>query len=809
MAMVSNVIPLFFKAKIVLVLAKEVETHPFASVYLTSDMRPSSTNTTERNVSSAAFMTDDYRTRLMHGTARCSAKTGTYKPDTRNTKGVYETTIDCAPLLYLDKDVASGVRRVAADSSSLCVQTFCEVHCSGRKVGTWGCHTCGWGAITLYELQKYIVAATDNHSVTVSIPLSDQGPTPTGARGAVTLSIDDVKTLRTLRSMEMDDSLSASRIDESRGVVHGVNNPTRTHKPSDPATRIFSSRQTLQNMKMYQQTTSTWLTQKGMSMYSSSIQATRLPLYYTCGRCMVRPACAFIMTTAPQLRPEAYYLKAVSAALARRYSPGIAHEAERVKAALGAPLHEKGAILMDICAILSSTCTYFFDETLRYDMHGIEPDEDFHRLAELTMTGDCEDMAYTILSHLWDILETKTWSSEFMAEMHRVRLQYVATIALKAVTSPMPTDQKALPQFSGVPSTTTTTTPSSTYNRNGYKDTAANDGPDDSEDLLGHDTCDLIPIEMLRNTINSARLQKANTADISGDDVYILEEIYKERLPHLVPRSEGLNLPVVLGEGTVRTLHFSTKKDHVCDGVGETAYNRTKRYVLSLFRKTLSVNATGIFLDDLRQPSDFYKYSVLALLHDTLVYCRRRGLKSWKMPQLTFVSRHKRTKDLRIAVVHEDYVNGNFMSVVSPPLSEALYSIMHNLEKFEHPETSYCAKSQDGNPFPRPVSMSSPFYRQTSSLSSSKGKQTMTMLMKFVNAAPGADVCDTTADKVAHGCSIDVYVPISDVDEHSMLGLYGILTDQCIRITAVNIEEMTLGMEVVMFSVFVPSLFIK
>jgi hypothetical protein len=347
------------------------ECNPIFHAYLTSDVRATP---------GEVWVSDRYHERVA---AMKSCKT-TQK--LTKTSKRYSFVIECK--------IADDAK-ITSDSY-LCFQVYSEIFC---PPGDWGLHTCGWAAIRLIKFVMHPEAVLE-------APLCDQGDSPVGSRGRVSVRLASDKSVITVAAAAAKSHLSG-----------GVEEDIMIGKPHTVLPQF-------QNMigNMTERT-------------SSRIMTIEQPPYISCGNRLYRPACSYLFTE-PSRMPEEFYLSAFDAVIKRRHRlADNNNKTINVELLTSMTFNERGGLLMDIATYVPTACTYLFDETKddAGSSHQLILSEDFSRGLCHMLTDDCEGMCFGALMFLDDLMTHGTWNTWPIAQLQQIRMQYVAMLVLKAV----------------------------------------------------------------------------------------------------------------------------------------------------------------------------------------------------------------------------------------------------------------------------------------------------------------------------------------------------------------------------------------
>jgi len=408
-----------------------------------------------------------------------------------------------------------------------------------------------------------------------------------------------------------------------------------------------------------------------LSPTSPGIVSSRIPMYISCGGSVVRPPCAFLMTTEIPQWSEEYYIRALDAALARKF-PLIEGRDERLKLFVSDdPLlmshDERGAVLMDVAMFIPTACSYLFDEVISRDGSHLIRGEEFFRNVAMTMCGDCEDFSFTAAMVLAWLLQN-TWESPLMQYLQHIRARYICTVAYKSV----------LGYTAAKPTSTSTSTAASGGGGGG---TAAAQPPQ----YGAHDCCDLIPITRFIKMLGKRTVV----------DGILVQRLSDGLLDHkIIPCLDAMS--VVMGEGTTRMGQF-VRSGEPCEASALARLLAREPFALTGIR-----SAAQIEYEDSQSGSEFYQFTLASVVHDTLLFtrdCRATAGQwiPWEVPQVTFItptgSLEDRTDDpvawrqrgMTLGLDHRMYsvCQGWAVASVAPTREEE--QIMQHLERFELP----------------------------------------------------------------------------------------------------------------------------
>lgn len=567
-------------------------------------------------------------------------------------------------------DSTTGVVTIPPDSM-VCTHMFCEITCPD---GALGCHTCGWGGILLRDAQQAAQTLARGAPLVCTSLLADTGEAPLGARGIVTIefSPDTADAIRRRIAFSAPAPATAGPpVVFDGNATSGLNAEMRAY--DNAASAVFSRYRSVSN----------------------AIQLMRAPCVVTCGKRVVRPPCAFVLQRQMPRASEEYYVNALATVLARRRRvaaavPNLGDTHALLELfANGRTLapDAEGAVLADVAMYLATACVYLFDTTLDTTGRGLDPNsEEFLTLCNLILCGDCEDEAFLAVSALADILQREDWATPAMRRLHVVRLRYVAGVALKAVDT------------ESFATSAANTTATSTASGAGTGSAAR---PPTEIPLVAHASCDLIPVLRLADMLAAAAAateeqQQQHDADTASAAAATMKEIAARRR---LNAAENRKLMVVVCEGTYRTLQFDTPDP------APAADDGTIRAAVQVMTAAGIADFAGINTNDLTAPSDFYRYAVSIVLHDTLLHAQAQAeaagtptVVEWKAPQVIFATKHRETgKVYAVCAPHSAYVRGDprVVAFAAPTPTPRQYAIMHHLVKYEHPTLDITAPALD------------------------------------------------------------------------------------------------------------------
>jgi hypothetical protein len=383
----------------------------------------------------------------------------------------------------------------------------------------------------------------------------------------------------------------------------------------------------------------------------------------------IGPSCAFLLADAPPLASEDYYLNALRGSLRRQPWAAWNDDGTEVRILGDAALlrrfldtkqttvDEAGSVLIHVAMQMAIAYPYLFDTSISRDGKRLVGSDEFSRILRIVRCSDCEDCSCEACMVLWDILIAASapggrWRSEAVARLQAVRRLYVATVTLKSVTRPAES------------STVTTTTSKSRQ-----------------PTLAAHACCDLVPLHLLRRMLAA----DPSATQHSRAAVAALDAIATERgssSPYAQPPTR-----VVVGEGTGIVLSY-VRPQHVYQPWAKAAAKRLLKGVLP--------NARIVSCENLAVDSAFYKYTVSALVHDTIISgaardVARRSGDAWILPQVVYhwvegsggTARPQATK----GCPHAAYVVGaaGVTAVAAPPVPARIMDVAIGCAKFEHP----------------------------------------------------------------------------------------------------------------------------
>lgn len=248
-----------------------------------------------------------------------------------------------------------------------------------------------------------------------------------------------------------------------------------------------------------------------------------------------------------------------------------------------------------------------------------------------------------------------------MAMARKIRMNYVVTLCLKAVTKAAHDEDQA----------------TGGHHHHGARSLGA------------HASCDMIPLVAF-----ALMLERGPASSHSKHDKAAVAAILRERQKHLIAdEAVASKLRTVVGETTGYVKSYVTKREIVPREV-RTAM---KTLVSRTFR-SVKVVAT----EDLTVGSAFYKYAVSALVHDTLVspgarsVARAAGV-DWLIPQVAYGIGGS------YGVPHSEYVLGareDLAIYAAPPVTDKVALVMDCLGKFEHPIPSLAPPPASPSAYP-------------------------------------------------------------------------------------------------------------
>lgn len=535
-----------FRIIIYPILVETREVNPIVAVYLTDDIRSGYIINDVESSSSISFkntsicMSEIYYKRITRGTSKKITDANLFIHGSRYGNKQYK-----APTIVLNSITLPMKNFTITTDSAVCIQMFCEVACGTTE---WGCHTCGWTCACILDLLN------NAKKTTMRLPLCDQGWSEIGARGIV-----DIELLSTSSAISFHSS-------------------TLPYIPPLFPTKVRLSGITSPVLQQYAKEIDALYST--LTVTNRHIRLFKQPNYISCGGCMVRPPCAFLLNKDIPKTKEEIYLEILAIVLRRRSRclKGLYAEDAIVQNFIDGHFdaNENGAILMDFAMAFSNACTYLFDEVMKREGNGLAVGEDFSRYLPVMLTGDCEDFSHHALSILWEVLRKKDWKSPAMIRLQNIRRQYAATIILKSVTKPSVSSWNA-----------------------------------SNEDFAAHDCCDLVPLELL-----SLMLTKAG----SKKEALIIDEIAKKRRI-----SYNGDLIVIVGEGTGRVL------SHIHNESDPSLSSSSDRDHVMYYLSSVLPNVGSPVFEDYRKDSVFYLYALTAYIHDTLIENDRNR---WPIPQV-------------------------------------------------------------------------------------------------------------------------------------------------------------------------------
>lgn len=456
------------------------------------------------------------------------------------------------------------------------------------------------------------------------INLRDIGPSKDG-RGTVIILLDD-NTMQGLSKMDFTDP------SPNDFVGQGMNAGTELRKSYEIVKEYhLAGNRALLNRKPT----------------TDEISLSLLPMYVQSAG-IINPSCAFLMIKNPPKASEDYYLNCLDVALFRdtHWSRGT----NKLRSELisrfcddKTTCDERGSILIDIAMMLPVSCPYLYDTSIsRNKTHLVNSDE-FSRLARFVLCEDCEDSSFEACMVLWDILKAVSaggqWKSHVMNVLQQTRAKYVATVTLKSVTRP---------SESG---------PTESLNKKrGY---------------AAHACCDLIPIYELQNMLARDTCGNRNIDTQSSD---VLKSIITKRST-LINTGNNPTM-IVVGEGTgIVTSYVS---------LNNVVSHLLRREVKNVAAKTIPI-ARMVSREYLPNDSGFYKYTVSAIIHDTL-FERETETSPWILPQITYHWNEK-TQRITRGCPHNAYVKCDPKCAVVTvcPVPHNVWTFASLSEKFEHP----------------------------------------------------------------------------------------------------------------------------
>lgn len=591
--MTFKIIELNIKLRSILIEGREFE--PFFVAYLTSDIRAG-----HRGL----FASDDYYQRIINGKCKKILNANQLIIGERYDRHTYkwpQIDVNNVKLVY-------NTKRSIMPDSAICIHVFCEIACDKTE---WGCHTCGWCCVYLSDLFKK----------SITVPLCDHGLSKIGSRGSVTIDLISQPPLN------FDDN--------NNNNITSL--PYIAPYPPDK-TRLAGITSNILNEYCNN-------IDEMVSKYTvtdSRIRIFQSPNYTSCGGCLVRPPCAFLLNSGISITCEYAYLRLLGLVLRRRCrcisNPNVSEETV-LQAFLDDRFdpNENGAILMDVATCISTACTYLYDEVMRPDEYGLCIGEDFIRFLTTTITGDCEDFSHHALSILWDILHAKSsitpgkWKTVEMQRLQQIRKNYIATFAIKAVTRP---------SVSGCSTT--------------------------SPNFSAHACCDLVPLRRMSMMLTNSGNRRASD---------VIDKIATQRgISYDDVNHKDLN--IIVGEGTGRVAsHINNKSDP------SMTSSFTKKTIMDIFSNFLP-NINSPYFTDWRQGSRFYLHGLSAYLHDTLIepVVNNNGT-IWPVSCVLYLNQQNN----KIGPNHIDYISGNAIAIALPDPSDMALDIMRQMEKFEYP----------------------------------------------------------------------------------------------------------------------------
>jgi hypothetical protein len=635
----DDVNQLHFDAQIATVLVPNYEGRPFVTVHLTSDIAMDqnacltnrrkcvgvgSSSSSDGNLPLSSYvMSDSHQARLVSDLQHQWNVGAEMPPDNSNDEMI---------MMAVDLPI-SPQAKIEVDSA-LCFHIFCAAK---SDHSAWGSHTCGWASISMVSLIQLANGPPTVGCWTARAKISDNGSAPAGARGNITVTFNTATAavLRTYATPETSVTMPQmveQMITKMRAVQYD-------------AEQIYSQ----------------------LRPTVATLDAPACPAYVSCGGCIVRPACAFLMTKTPPTMGADYYIRATVCTLTRYlwYRPDVQESqylpafVDCVKQTYGQPHQqptttttttttplftpdELGHILVDVATWFSVNCLYLFDRVLSASEKALEYGEEYSRLAVVTLCADCEDFAYHILACLREI-EQGSWTHPVCQALQTIRMQYVATLNLKA----MPERASAIRAVD-----------------------------DASVPLALHECCDLIPIIVFRNMLQ----RHQPTASVG---VRAVRQVLDERasLGYQIDETRNKALRVVVGDGTHYVRVPSTIFPHDIDAT---------RQVKATLEACHFTHVNTVIVMDTTDPMAAYQYVTWAAVDEmyTIGCCTRPKNQPWAVPCVA-IGQYPPTKELTPTYggKHSDYISGRdtIVAIPMPSIRPEDVATIERLEKFEHP----------------------------------------------------------------------------------------------------------------------------
>ena len=537
--------------------------------------------------------------------------------------------------------------------AAYCVQCFCEVpnHKDERCS-----HRCGFAAFSLRAMAETIAESSAGGGAMRRrfwVKLRDHGPSPHDARGRACVFVRDPDALVGYVKASCYSPPPASPL------LSLVGAPTDAG-PKD-AYEISSDYYHAVDREIFDK----------LSPTDPMIRVPKLPIYTLSGG-MTMPSCAFIRFVTPPYAPDEFYVNAFAVALRRNF-PFVESDAARERlfcqeSENAGEWNRKASILMDAATLLAVSFPYLYDSGISTDGKELEAADEFVRTGRITYALDCEDGAVETLVFLWHVLADASPVTRVLAMARRVRMQYVVTLCLKAVTRP------------------------------------SQSGDDESKSstrsLAAHACCDMIPLYAMRRMIRDGENAAGARAAIDA--------IIEERKATLLPEKIASGLRVAVGETTGYIQPYIGPTGAGCSPgtVGPTGAGypegtvgmsrELRKELRGAIAQYIPSSVRTVSMEDVSVDSSFYRYAVSALVHDTATSS------SWPMPQIVYVATKKGATEPTYGAPHADYVRlgpgeaGGSSSIgvlaVSPVPAKVMATIAE-LAKFEHPVPPLSAPS--------------------------------------------------------------------------------------------------------------------
>lgn len=484
-----------------------------------------------------------------------------------------------------------------ADDAAYCVQCFCELLNHKKERCSHRCGFAAFGLRGLYQVWK------DEGKTMHWADMSDNGPTP-GTRGRAAIRVVDPSALAKL--FEGDSER------RGRGGLSLVGAPT--DGGGGAATLLHQARE------YYGAIDEIF---RSMSPTDQKIIVPKLPIYMLSGGATM-PVCAFIQFpgAVPPLAPQEYSVNAMAIAL-RRNLPNAASDEERIKAFCdeGGDWNWKASVLMDAATLLAVSFPYLYDYAISGRARVLTTADEFVRTGRITFALDCEDGAVETLVFLWHVLVDEP-SCPLMETARAVRMQYVVTICLKAVTRPAESDESA------------------------------------AATLAAHASCDMVPLLHMRKMLGG-----------------VFSDIADER--HL--KESGMKLRTVVGETT------GYVRPYLKPGEGGDVFSRkaVRDLVTEIFESARLVSAEDLSVGSGFYK---YAVSALVhdtLVSPAAQKAAQKAGVHWLVPQIVYVA--GKTKTYGVPHEEYVMCSENVTAVAVKPVSLAVADLIAHLSKFEHP----------------------------------------------------------------------------------------------------------------------------